>query len=242
MTNSPGTKVLDATTFSPLGPYGRILSVFIFAGLLILITLTPIPYGTVQPLWVSVFEVSVFILAAFWLVDVVPSRTFLPRKQWLLLTPLIVVTIYAAFQTLPLLHQPISSDPHETQLVAMKLLALTLALAMLVQYTNSARRLSLLVHAVIMVALVSAVFGIVRQLYQFDPKGFLLPSLQKGLGYAQFINKNHFAFLAEMAFGLIAGLIAGRGIPGLGNWSMSPLGCQFGLHSYSQIPVAVFSP
>jgi len=207
MTSSPGTKVLDATGFSPLVQRSRMLSLFIFAVLLILITLTPIPYGTVQRTWESVFEVSVFILAAFWLIDALTSRSFLSRNQWQLLLPLVAVAIYARLQTL------ISSDPYETQLVAIKLLALTLVLAMVIQYTNSKRRLSWLVHAVIMVALISAVFGIVRQLYQFDPKGFLLPSLQKGSGYAQFINRNHFAFLAEMAFGLIAGLIAGRGIP-----------------------------
>jgi O-antigen ligase len=221
MTSSPGATVLDATGFSRLAPRSRTLSSFIFVGLLVLIALTPIPYGTVQRWWESAFEISVFILAVLWLIDAIPSGSFLSKEQRELLVPLIAMTIYAGLQTLPLwpettplgvLHQPISSDAHETQLVAIKFLALTLALAMLLQYTNSSRRLSLLVHAVIIVALASAVFGIVRQLYQYNPKGFLLPSLQKGSGYAQFINKNHFAFLAEMAFGLIAGLIAGRGL------------------------------
>jgi putative inorganic carbon (HCO3(-)) transporter len=42
--------------------------------------------------------------------------------------------------------------------------------------------------------------------------GFGLPLLLPDQGYGQFINKNHFAFLMEMALGLILGLILGGGV------------------------------
>src|SRR5262249_35223442 len=40
--------------------------------------------------------------------------------------------------------------------------------------------------------------------------GFVLPLLRPKQGFAQFINKNHFAFLMEMAFGLAVGLVIGE--------------------------------
>jgi O-antigen ligase len=51
----------------------------------------------------------------------------------------------------------------------------------------------------------SAVFGIVRQVTQHGP-GFLLTYLNAGGGFGQFINRNHFAFLVEAAMGLLIGL------------------------------------
>jgi len=36
--------------------------------------------------------------------------------------------------------------------------------------------------------------------------------LKKNQGYGQFINKNHFAYLMEIAFGLVLGLALGRGV------------------------------
>ena len=42
--------------------------------------------------------------------------------------------------------------------------------------------------------------------------GFLLPLLKQNQGYGQFINKNHFAYLMEMAFGLGLGIILGGGV------------------------------
>jgi len=38
--------------------------------------------------------------------------------------------------------------------------------------------------------------------------GFLLPLLKQDQGYGQFINRNHFAYLMEMGFGVVVGLVA----------------------------------
>src|SRR5256885_9516527 len=40
-----------------------------------------------------------------------------------------------------------------------------------------------------------------------------LSRLWPGRGYGQFINQNHFAFLMEMALGLVLGLLVGGGVP-----------------------------
>jgi hypothetical protein len=68
-----------------------------------------------------------------------------------------------------------------------------------------------LIHVVLGVAVASAFFGILRQTAQLQP-GFVLPRTMPGQGYGQFINKNHFALLMEMALGLGLGIGLTRGL------------------------------
>ena len=83
---------------------------------------------------------------------------------------------------------------------------------LLLRYTSTQRRLRKLIYVVIGVGVASALFGIVRQTMQGNVRGFFLPYLESNSGYAQFINKNHFALLIEMALGLIFGLVVGGGV------------------------------
>ena len=69
----------------------------------------------------------------------------------------------------------------------------------------------ILVYTVLGIAVASAIFGILRQTTQHQT-GFILPLLKPTNGYGQFINKNHFAYLMEMAFGLGLGLIITGGV------------------------------
>ncbi len=105
----------------------------------------------------------------------------------------------------------ISADPYQTRFFALQMLALTAFLALLYRYANTERRVRVLVYTVLAIAVASAVFGILRQSTQ-QQTGFILPLLKKAQGYGQFINKNHFAYLMEMAFGLGLGIILGGGV------------------------------
>jgi O-antigen ligase len=58
----------------------------------------------------------------------------------------------------------------------------------------------------------SALFGLFRQAAQREALGFFLPLLRKGEGFAQFVSRNHFPYLAEMALGLALGLVVARGV------------------------------
>ena len=64
------------------------------------------------------------------------------------------------------------------------------------------------------IGLLSALFALLRQALQSPDStvGFGLPFLYYGVGYGQFISPNVFAYLMEMVFGLIAGLILGGGV------------------------------
>lgn len=193
----------------------------IFFALLTLIILVAIPYGTVEPWWEALFECVVFALGALWAVEGILSREWITKGHRIFL-PLLLITLYAFVQTLPILAgssttgglkvwNAISADPYETRLSVLKLLALTLMGVMLLRYTSNSRRLRALIFTIIGVGILSALFGILRQTTQHST-GFFLPFLLPESGYGQFINRNHFAYLMEMVLGLVLGLIISRGV------------------------------
>jgi len=195
----------------------------IFVGLLALIVLTAIPYGSAEPWWEAVFECAVFALTALWIVE------GLWRGSWRtarcpLLWPLLALSILAYSQALPVwggplgltgasgaARQALSADPYETLLSATKLLSLTLALGLLLRYTEGPSRLRALVHVVSAVGVASAVFGLVWRVAGQGVAGAALPALVPEASFGQFFNRNHFAFLMEMTLGLMLGVIAGAG-------------------------------
>lgn len=189
----------------------RALSAVVFYALLALVPLSSVPYGSVEPLWTALFEASVFLLAALWAVEGALSGRWVSRAHALAL-PGVALAAYALLQSIDFGGGAVSYDPYETRLVALLLFAYTSYLALLLRYTDTERRLRALLYAVVAAGLASALFGIVRQTAQRGEEGFLLEYLRPSSGYAQFINKNHFAYLAEMALGMLLGLVAGRGV------------------------------
>jgi O-antigen ligase len=192
----------------------RALSAIIFYGLIGLVFLTPAPYGTVEPWSQAAFACAVFALGFLWCIHALlsgSSLTFDPR----LFLPLIAFVVFAILQSLSWSQSTVagvkvanalSADPFESRIFALRLGALVLAAMMAAHFTNTATRLRTLTNALILVALLSAVFGIVRLTMQHK-EGFVLQSLHWGGGFAQFINKNHFAFLIEPAIGLLIAMI-----------------------------------
>lgn len=194
-----------------LGAFARGLSAFVFAALVAVVPLSAVPYGSVEPHWTALCEALVFLLAALWALEGALSGGWVARAHALAL-PGVALSAYALLQSLPGGDGAISYDPYETRLVAVELLAYAAFLALLLRYTDGERRLRALLYAVVAAGLASSLFGILRQTTHRGEGGFLLEYLRAGTGYAQFINKNHFAYLAEMALGVLLGLVAGRGV------------------------------
>ena len=213
----PGAGAIKLISVAPL------LNAGVFYSLLALIGLTAIPYGTVEPLWESVFEAAILALTALWILEGLISGSWHLREQ-LWLVPLFALIGYIWAQAEPwgnvvgLLGlssvdgQTISADPYETRRIALKALCLILFLALLLRYTHSRTRLLRLVYVVIATGLASALFGLVRRALQNDEPGFVLSALKAGVGFGQFINPNHFAFLMEMSLGLVLCLMLSRSI------------------------------
>jgi putative inorganic carbon (HCO3(-)) transporter len=194
----------------------------VFATLLALIVILPIPYGSVQAWWIALFEFVVFITTILWISGEVFSGSWFVKEHRVLI-PLVAVALLAFVQIVPLslssagiggveVARTISADPFETKQFAVNLLAHTLLLAMLIRFTDSEARLRKLTYVVIAIGVASAVFGLVRFAAQSGEGGFVLHYLKPQVGFGFFINGNHFAFLLEMAFGLIAGLAIFGGI------------------------------
>jgi len=131
-----------------------------------------------------------------------------------ILLPMLALSALAFVQTISAgssdIWNAISADPFQTRFFALQLFALTAFLALLYRYAGTERQIRVLVYTIIGVAIASAVFGILRHTTQ-QQTGFVLPLLKQNQGYGQFINKNHFAYLMEMAFGLGLGMLLGGG-------------------------------
>jgi len=153
------------------------------------------------------------MLGFLWCIHAILNRSWdVPDLR--LFFPLIALAVLATLQSLSWSQsdiagvrvvQALSADPFESWIFAMRLLALTLAGVIAARFTRNSLRLTILVSAIIFIAIASAAFGIVRLTMQ-HADGFVLPSLLMGGGFAQFINKNHFAFIIEPAMGLLAAM------------------------------------
>lgn len=190
-----------------------VLDRVVFYGLIAVIALTAIPYGTVHAWAVSAFECSVFLLTLLWIIHGLLAGSWRVGNTRLLL-PIVALVILAAVQSVTWwqtdlagskVGYSLSADPFESWIFVFRVSALILAALLLTRFITSRKRLTLLIHTIIGIAVISALFGIARQAMQHSP-GFVLPRLRPATGYGQFINKNHFAFLMEMAMGLIVGI------------------------------------
>ena len=192
------------------------LKKLIFGTLLSLLIIAAIPYGTVEPWWKAAFVCAVFMICVVAIID---TRS-LKIAEGSILLPMLALSALGFVQTLSFgsqqvagitVRNTISADPFQTRFFALQMLALTAWLALLYRYVNTESRMRALVYTILGVAVVSAIFGVLRQATQHQI-GFVLPLLRPTQGYGQFINKNHFAYLMEMAFGLVIGLALAAGI------------------------------
>jgi O-antigen ligase len=193
----------------------------IFVSLLVLIVFTAIPYGTVEGWWKAFFVCLVSALCIAWIIEGLLSGSW-AISGLAILAPLVALATFSFLQSLPLgtqaapgisysSWQAISAAPFDTRFFLLQLLGLIFAAALLFRYVSTERRLGALIHVIIAVAVVSAIYGMLRQTTQHSV-GFGLPLIRPGEGYGQFVNKNHFAFLMEMAFGLALGMILAGGV------------------------------
>lgn len=188
-----------------------------------MLVFTAVPYGTAEAWWKAAFVFLVFAASILWIVEGFFSGSWTTGARTLLL-PWICLTLFCFCQTISLpfarhsvpglknaFWNSISADPYGSRFVALQLLGLLLAAALLFRYSAREQRVRSLINLIVCLAVGSALFGLLRQTTQ-HVVGFGLPMLKPNQGYGQFINKNHFAFLMEMAFGLLLGLVVAGGV------------------------------
>ncbi len=177
----------------------------LFYSLLIVLAAVAIPYGTVEPWWIAVYECAVFGLGS--LAIVFDLKQAPNANQLRLVAPAIAIVGFVLLQSLT-----VSVNRFETRLLFFEVLALFVFSVLAYKFTSTQKRLRTLTNFVIVVAVASAAFGILRQTLQNQEVGFVLPLLRKDSGFGQFVNKNHFALLMEMALGLASGLLLGGAV------------------------------
>lgn len=199
-----------------------LMSRAVFGALLGLIVIAAIPYGTVEPWWKAAFVCAVFAICIVAIIESLLSGADRIAGKSVLL-PMLALSALAFVQTLSIgarneealknmpLWNAISADPFQTRFFVLQMLALTVCLALFYRYASTEKRVRILVYTVLGVAVASAIFGILRQTTQ-QQTGFVLPLLRQNQGYGQFVNKNHFAYLMEMAFGLGLGIVLAGGV------------------------------
>ena len=185
----------------------------IFYGLIAVIVFSAIPYGTVDPWSQAVVECAVFVLGLGWVIHGLVEGSWRVGNLRLVF-PMIVLVVFAILQSFAWSQTEqagtkvlwsLSADAFESRTFALRVAALLLACVLFIRFTISQQRLNFMVHAIITLAIACALFGIARQALQHG-EGFLLARLKQGSGYGQFINKDHFSYLMEMAFGLTVGV------------------------------------
>ena len=195
-----------------------VLNVSVFAALLLLLIGSAVPYGTAEPWWKATFVSAVFAICIVAIIESMLSGENRIGGSRSVLLSMLVLSVLALLQTITIRSgnpdpavaalrpwNAISADPYQTRFFVLQMLALTACLALLYRYCRTKFRINLLIHTIIGVAVASALYGILRQTVQHHP-GFVLPRTMPGQGYGQFINKNHFAYLMEMALGLGLGM------------------------------------
>ena len=190
----------------------------VFGSLILLLVGSAIPYGTAEPWWKAAFVSATFAICIVAILESMLSGEVSIGGSTGILLSMLTICGFALLQTVTIRAgnpdpavsalgpwNAISADPYQTRFVVLQLLALTTCLTLLYRYCRTELRINVLIHAIIAVAVASALFGILRQTVQHQP-GFVLPRTLPGLGYGQFLNKNHFAYLMEMALGLSLGM------------------------------------
>ena len=197
----------------------RLLERIIFVGCLILIIFTAIPYGSVEFWWTSAFEIAVFALVALWALQALLFGSYETQRWSWLAIPAGVLILFSLVQAIPLgaatqvggldyaIRNAVSAGPFETRSFALRVGAFASLAVLLLRFTNNRARLEALALTVVSVGALSALFGITRQAIQHGEGAALVRTLPPGIGYGQIINRNQFALMMEMSFGVALGMI-----------------------------------
>lgn len=185
-----------------------------FYGILLFIFLTAIPYGTVDPWSKLAFVFSCCIITVLRIIPaILKGDSFFSNFKFF--WPLLGIIGLAIFQIIPLnfiielnsnQRTTLSFDVYETKNFILIFAGLILTAEILLHFTNSHKRLKQLIYFVFLVSMGSALFGFLRLMFPILETTILKDLFNEKVQFAQFVNRNHFAYLMEMNLGLLMGL------------------------------------
>ncbi len=190
---------------------------FLFLLLCVAIVLSALAYGTVHYWTLSIFSLGAVCILAFWVADAWRLGQLRVSRNPLQL-PLLGMLALGCIQLLPLRNPqtdgllntaPVKSfslDPYSTRLVLVQILALSIYFAAVLVFTDTPRRLRLLVRTITIFGFFLALFGL-TQSFTSPTKVYWIRELAQSTAFGPFINRHHFAGYMELTIGIPLGLI-----------------------------------
>ena len=190
---------------------------FAFLLLCTAIVLSALAYGTVHYWTLALFSLGALLMVAFWVADGWKLGVLRISRNPLQLA-LLAALLLGLIQLLPfrtadisgLLSQAsvrsVSLDPYATRLVLVQMLALTIYFAATLVFTDTPRRLRLLVRTIIIFGFFLAIFGL-TQSFTTPNRVYWVRELTQSTAFGPFINRHHFAGYMELTIALPLGLL-----------------------------------
>ena len=194
-----------------------IASRFAFLIICLAIILSALAYGTVHYWALAIFFVGGTTILLLWLIDSWNLGAFRISRNVLQL-PLLAMFVLGAVQLLPLRHpenvgthsiplvSSLSFDPYSTRFILVQVVALTIYFAAVLIFTDTPKRLRLLVRTIMVFGFFLAIFGLTQSFTSPD-KVYWVRELGQAQAFGPFINRHHFAGYMELALALPLGLV-----------------------------------
>jgi O-antigen ligase len=190
---------------------------FAFLIVSLAIILSALAYGTVHYWALALFFLGGVTILILWLIDGWNLGSFRISRNVLQL-PLLGMFLLGVFQLLPFRHpdnvgasaiSPISSlsfDPYSTRFILVQVVALLMYFAAVLVFTDTPKRLRLLVRTITMFGFFLAIFGLTQSFTSPD-KVYWIREMPQSQAFGPFINRHHFAAYMELALALPLGLV-----------------------------------
>jgi O-antigen ligase len=181
-----------------------ILEKLIFASLMLLLVLTPLPYAAVEAWSTTLWEVWVFATFLLWVLVVVRDGELRIDLNPLLL-PMIGLILVAVLQLIPLgagERGKITFDSYLTLQAMIKFVASVVFFAMFATFVDTDERRRTAVRVILAMCILIALIGV--------GQNFIGRALWRRGTFGPFVNRNHFAGFLEMGVGLASAAIIVR--------------------------------
>ena len=181
------------------------------------IILSALAYGTVHYWALAIFFIGAVSILVLWLIDSWSLGSFRISRNVLQL-PLLGMFLLGIFQLLPLRHpedagthsiplvSSLSFDPYSTRFILVQTAALLIYFAAVLVFTDTPKRLRLLVRTITVFGFFLAIFGLTQSFTSPD-KVYWIRELPQSQAFGPFINRHHFAGYMELALALPLGLV-----------------------------------
>jgi len=190
---------------------------FAFLIVCLAIILSALAYGMVHYWALAVFFIGGVSILVLWLIDSWNLGSFRVSRNVLQL-PLVGMFLLGVFQLLPLRHpedvgthsiplvSSLSFDPYSTRFILIQVAALLIYFAAVLVFTDTPKRLRLLVRTITVFGFFLAIFGLTQSFTSPD-KVYWIREMPQAQAFGPFINRHHFAGYMELALALPLGLV-----------------------------------